>query len=109
MPRLGKLLPPPPPGAAGPFALSTPGALEALVAKAGLAPESASTITTSMRFADEDTALRGLLASGVAVRAARHSGEPAVRASLADAIRPFRQDDGSYAFRNEWRYLVSRA
>ncbi|HEY1545459.1 MAG TPA: class I SAM-dependent methyltransferase [Xanthobacteraceae bacterium] len=106
---LGKLLPPPPPGAAGPFALSAPGALEALVGKAGLRPDGARTVMTTMRFTDEDAALRGLLASGVAERAVRHSGEPAVRAGLADAIRPFRQGDGAYGFRNEWRYLVSRA
>jgi SAM-dependent methyltransferase len=68
---LGKLLPPPPPGAAGPFALSAPGALEALVSKAGLGPEAASMVMTVMSFPDEATAVRGLLASGVAERAIR--------------------------------------
>jgi hypothetical protein len=33
---LGGLLPPPPPGAEGPFSLSTPGALESFVERAGL-------------------------------------------------------------------------
>jgi SAM-dependent methyltransferase len=106
---LGKLLPPPPPNAAGPFALSAPGALEALVGKAGLKPERATTVTTIMAFPDEPTAIRGLLASGVAERAMRHSGEDAVARGLANAIRPFRETDGSYGFSNEWRFLVSRA
>jgi SAM-dependent methyltransferase len=35
---LGKLLPPPPPGAPGPFALSAPGRVEGLLQQAGLAP-----------------------------------------------------------------------
>jgi SAM-dependent methyltransferase len=105
---LGKLLPPPPPGAAGPFALSAPGALEALVSKAGLRSEAASTVATTMSFSDNETAVRGLLASGVAERAIRNSGEPAVRQGLTAAIAPFRKGDGSYAFRNEWRFLVSR-
>ncbi len=106
---LGKCLPPPPPNAAGPFALSAPGALEALVGKAGLTPERAATVTTIMSFRDEPTAIRGLLASGVAERAMRHSGEEAVIRTLPEAIRPFRKDDGSYSFSNDWRFLVARA
>ena len=105
---LGKLLPPPPPGAGGPFALSAPGALEALVGKAGLKPEGASTVRTTMTFPDEATAVRGLLASGVAERAIRYSGEDAVRKGIGEAIKPFRTQQGAYSFHNEWRFLASR-
>jgi SAM-dependent methyltransferase len=105
---LGKLLPPPPPGAGGPFALSAPGALEALVSKAGLRPEHAMDVSSTMSFPDEATAVRGLLASGVAERAIRHSGETAVRQNISDAIRAFRTSGGSYNFTNEWRLLLSR-
>ena len=106
---VGKLLPPPPPGAPGPFALSAPGALEALVSKAGLRPDDITSVTVIMRFPDEATALRGLLASGVVERAIRNSGEQAVRDGVAAAIRPVRLSDGSYPFSNEWRFLASRA
>ena len=88
--------------------LSAPGALESLVGKAGLNPEAAGNVTTTMSFPDEATAVRGLLASGVAERAIRNSGETAVRQGVAEAIRPFRKSDGSYAFRNEWLFEVSR-
>jgi SAM-dependent methyltransferase len=106
---LGKLLPPPPPGSGGPFALSAPGALEELVGKAGLKPEGAHTVTTTMNFSDEQTMVRGLIASGVAERALRHSGEAAVAQGVMQSSAPFRQPDGSYRFNNEWRFLVSRA
>lgn len=106
---IGKCMPPPPPGAPGPFALSAPGALEKLVTEAGLKPAGITTVSTVMRFADEPTALLGLIAAGVAERAIRHSGEVAVRLSVAEAIRPLKAADGSYAFSNEWRFLVSRA
>lgn len=106
---LGKLLPPPPPGSGGPFALSAPGALEELVGKAGLKPEGAHTVTTTMSFPDEQTMVRGLIASGVAERALRHSGEAAVAQGVMQSSAPFRQADGSYRFNNEWRFLVSRA
>jgi len=105
---VGKLLPPPPPGAPGPFALSAPGALEALVGKAGLKPEKNASVVTTMRFPDEATAVRGLMASGVVERAIRNSGEAAVRRGVAEVIQPRRGADGSYAFANEWRFLVSR-
>jgi hypothetical protein len=62
-----------------------------------------------MPFPDEATAVRGLLAPGVAERAIRNSGEEAVRRGLIEAIRTFRKSDGSYEFSNEWRFLVSRA
>jgi len=106
---LGQLLPPPPPGARGPFALSAAGALEELVGQAGLRPEGASTVRTTMTFPDETTAVRGLLASGVAERAIRTSGEDAVSQGIAEAIKPYRDSKGAYAFRNEWRFLTSRA
>jgi len=105
---LGKCLPPPPPGAPGPFALSAPGALEALVGKAGLKPDGITTMKTTMSFPDRTIALRALTAAGVAERAIRHSGEQAVRAGIDEAIGNYRKPDGSYAFTNEWRFLVSR-
>jgi len=105
---LGKLMPPPPPGAPGPFALSAPGALEALVEKAGLRPEGGANAPVEMRFADEATALRGLLAPGPATRAINHSGEDAVRRGITGAIASYRKGDGSYVMRNEFRYLLSR-
>jgi SAM-dependent methyltransferase len=107
---VGKLLPPPPPGAppGGPFALSAPGAVEALVSKAGLKPEGITSVITTMRFPDDATTVRGLLASGVVERAIRNSGEDAVRRGVSDAVRPSRKSDGSYEFKNEWRFLLSR-
>jgi SAM-dependent methyltransferase len=104
---LGKLMPPPPPGAPGPFALSAPGALEALLEKAGLRPETRGSAAVAMRFADAATALRGLLAAGPATRAIRHSGEDPVRKGIADAVAAYRQSDSSYLLRNEFQYVVS--
>lgn len=106
---LGSCLPPPPPGAPGPFALSAPGALEALAGKAGLQSLGVTSVVTTMTFPDEALAMRGLIAAGVVERAIRHAGEPAVRAAVRQAIEPRRQTDGSYSFSNEWRFLVTRA
>ena len=66
---LGTLLPPPPPGAPGPFALSEPGALQSLLAGAGFDVTLVADAAAAYAYPDEETALRGLLSAGPAVRA----------------------------------------
>src|ERR671931_1969568 len=87
---LGSLLPPPPPGAPGPFALSEPGALEELVGQAGLTPRAAQEITTRWEYPDRETALRGLLSAGPAVKAIDAAGEEHVFEAVAESVAPFR-------------------
>jgi SAM-dependent methyltransferase len=104
---LGALMPPPPPGTPGPWALSEPGVLEDLAASAGLKPTRSEKVTIVLPFADREAALRALCAAGPAVRALRHSGEEAARHAIADAIAPYRKADGSYALTNEFRFVVA--
>jgi SAM-dependent methyltransferase len=104
---LGALVPPPPPGTPGPFALSVPGALERLAAEAGLSPGEQVEVECTWHYADLDTALRGLLSAGPAIRAVRHAGEEPVRRAVTEAIAPFRTAQGRYAIENTFRYLVA--
>ena len=104
---LGRLLPPPPAGAPGPWALSPDRALESLIEDAGLEPGRSGRLPVHLSFADQSSAVRGLLAAGPAVRAIRHAGEEAVRDAVRQAIAAYRQQDGSYAFSNEFRYVVA--
>jgi len=104
---LGKLLPPPPPGAPGPFALSADGALEALVDAAGWRPEAAEDVLCPFIYPDLATALRGLLSSGPAVRAVRNAGEERTTEAITAAIEPFRSDSGGYRLVNTFRYLIA--
>jgi SAM-dependent methyltransferase len=106
---LGSLLPPPPPGAPGPFALSAPGALEALVEEAGLTPAKAFDVEVVWEYADDDEMLRAFLSGGPPARAIREAGEQAVRAAIDDAIGPYRTSDGAYRLENVFRVLVSTA
>jgi SAM-dependent methyltransferase len=104
---LGKLMPPPPPGAPGPWALSEEGALEALVGRAGLKLARSESVTVVFPFANEDTAVRGLIAAGPAIRALRNSSEEATQRAIAEAIRPYREPGGSYVLKNEFRFVVA--
>lgn len=106
---VGKLLPPPPPGAPGPFALSERGALQALARDAGLTPGEEGDVDCPWSYPDAATALRALLSAGPAVRAINHAGEEAVRSAIAESIAPYRTATGGYLLRNRFRYLITSA
>ena len=106
---LRPLLPAPPPGAPGPFALSDEAALRAFVSGAGLEPLDLLEVDAPWRYADLATALRGVGSSGVAARARENSGAEAVDEAHAKAFAAFRQPDGGYLVRARFRCLVSRA
>jgi len=106
---MGALLPPPPPGAPGPFALSADGALEILAQKAGLIPGLVQTVACPWDYPDEETALRGLLSAGPAIRAMQAAGEERVRSAIRNAIAPFKTQSGGFHLSNYFRYLVAAA
>lgn len=106
---LGPLLPPPPPGAPGPFALSEETKLRAFAQSAGLAAEAVIDVDSPWIYPDESTALRGVGSSGVAARAVARSGLEAVNAAHRAALAPFRQADGSFRIGATCRFLVAIA
>jgi hypothetical protein len=104
---LRPLLPPLPPDAPGPFALSNEQALRKFAADAGLEPVEVFDVDSPFVYPDKDTAVRGLNSAGVAVRAMEHASEPAVTEAHAKAIAPFRQPDGSYRIGATFRCLLA--
>ncbi|MFN2123646.1 MAG: methyltransferase domain-containing protein [Candidatus Promineifilaceae bacterium] len=103
------LLPPPPPGAPGPIALSVDGALEALATQAGLTPSKVKTVECPWDYPDEKTALRGLMATGPATIAIQNKGEDVVREVFLNALAPFKTGSGRYHLKNNFRYMVATA
>ena len=106
---LRTLLPPPPPGAPGPFALSEEDVLRRFAEGAGLKPTTVFDVDATMQYADEAAALRGFKSAGVAVRAMEHSGEQAVTEAHAKALEAFQQADGSYRIKASYRCLLATA
>lgn len=104
---IGSHLPPPPAGAPGPFALSGDGALADLLAAAGFAPVETRDVGCTFAYADDDTAVRGLLSSGPAVRAARHAGHEPVARDVLASIADFRRPDGGYVIPNAFRFTLA--
>jgi SAM-dependent methyltransferase len=109
MSALKSLLPPPPSGTPGPFALSDEHALREFATKAGLEPMEVLDVDSPFHYAELSTALRGLMSSGNAIRAAELSSDDAVRKAYTDALKQFRQSDGSYRIGAAFRCLFTRA
>ena len=105
---LGPLMPPPPAGSAGPFALSGEAALRDLADAAGLTTERLFDVAAPIRYPDLPTALRGLNASGVAARAIEAVGEDAVSRAHSTALAPFRSEEGDYVVGAAFRCLLAR-
>jgi SAM-dependent methyltransferase len=106
---LGAIGPLRPPRDEPKIALAEPGVLERIAADAGLEPESAFDVVTSLEYPDEATMVEETLSPGGVVEAIEHSGEEAVRDAIKRGMAPFRGPDGAYRLRNEWHYLVARA
>ena len=106
---LRPVLPPPPPGAPGPFALSDEVTLRAFATLAGLTPGEMFDVSSPWHYASLDHGLRGLKSAGVGVRAIEHSGEDKVDEAHRQALAPFAQADRSYRIAATFRCLMARA
>jgi SAM-dependent methyltransferase len=105
---LRPLLPAPPPGAPGPFALSNETALRGFAEAAGLEPVEIFDVESTFCYASLEEGIRGLGSSGVAARARHASSEEAVDRAHADALQAFRQQDGSYCIPAMFRCLFAQ-
>jgi SAM-dependent methyltransferase len=103
---LGALMPPPPPGAPGPFALSDVEPLKALFGEAGLDVVAVADTECVWSYPDRSTAVTGLMCSGPVVGVAEHAGEQAVHDATVAFLEPFRTGDGGYRITNVFRHVI---
>jgi len=106
---LRPLLPAPPPGAPGPFALSNEVTLRSFAAAAGLDPIEVFDVESPFHYAGIEEGVRGLGSSGISERARKQSGEEAVDSAHRAALARFLQNDGSCRVHATFRCLIARA
>jgi SAM-dependent methyltransferase len=106
---VGSLLPPPPPGAGGPFALSDPGKVEALMEQAGLQPIDSGEADCPFEYPDAETAWRAVSSAGPVIRAIRHAGEERTKQAIIDSMAPYKTHTGSYLQENKFRFVIATA
>jgi ubiquinone/menaquinone biosynthesis C-methylase UbiE len=104
---IGSLLPPPPPGAPGPFALSENQLLENLLEQCGFNIINNTDIDTIWDYADTSIALRGLLSVGPAAKAIENSGFAKVHETVLKAVQPYVQSNGHVVYYNKFRIVIA--
>jgi SAM-dependent methyltransferase len=105
---LGSLLPPPPPGSPGPFALSEQQRLEKTLENAGFTVLQSTDIDSIWDYPDVATLLRGLLSAGPAYKAISQAGYDKVAAAVTATLPPFTRPDGHIVYNNKFRVVIAR-
>jgi SAM-dependent methyltransferase len=104
---IGSLLPPPPPGAPGPFALSEGHRLRELLTEAGFHVTGSADIPSIWDYPDTETAIKGLLSAGPATRAIDHSGFDKVNTTVREAVKPYIKTNGHVVYHNAFRVVTA--
>ena len=105
---IGSLLPPPPPGAGGPFALSDNQGLERILEDCGLKIIDNKDVDSIWDYPNSDTALKGLLSAGPAAKAIENSGFEKVYKKSFEGIKPYIQKNGRVIYKNRFRVVISQ-
>lgn len=104
---VGSLLPPPPPGAPGPFALTDNHLLENILEEMGLRILETKDVDSIWDYPDVDTAMKGLLSAGPASKAIENAGYEKAYSTLLAAVQPNIKSNGHVVYRNKFRVVIS--
>ena len=104
---VGSLLPPPQPGAGGPFALSENQLLEKILEEIGFKIISNTDISSIWDYADTGIALKGLLSAGPAAKAIENSGFEKVYETILKSVEPYIKSDGHVVYSNKFRVVIA--
>ncbi|MEV0094200.1 SAM-dependent methyltransferase [Streptomyces sp. NPDC050738] len=82
--------------------------LEEMAACTGLRPDGSGRVACPFGYADMDSAVRGLLSTGLFDAAARATDPSQVEKELAESLHPHLRRDGTVWMPNVFRYLIAR-
>lgn len=105
--EIGALLPPPPPGTPGPFALSEDGKIESYFAQHGLRLLSRKTISCPFLYGSLADAVKSFMGTGPAAAAINNTNKKVVEETIAKAFRPFNVVDDIYFLQNHFLLFVA--
>ncbi|OIJ89604.1 methyltransferase type 11 [Streptomyces colonosanans] len=82
--------------------------LEEAAQRCGLRPEGSGRVACPFGYADMDSAMRGMLSSGLFDAAVEATDQAQVDKELTEALHPHRRADGTVWMPNVFRYLIAR-
>jgi hypothetical protein len=104
---IGSLLPAPPSGSPGPFALSENRLLERSLEDVGLFVKECIDIESVWDYPDIDTAIKGMLSTGPSAKAIEINGIDKVYETIFEAMKPYLQRNEHVVYKNEFRVVIS--
>ncbi|WP_448701289.1 class I SAM-dependent methyltransferase [Mucilaginibacter sp. AW1-3] len=103
---VGTLLPPPPAGTPGPFALSEDGKIEGICKKNGLKLVFNATVACPALYHNTGEAVNGFMSTGPAAAAMNTNPKETVEAVIAKAFEPFAITDRMYFLHNQFLLFI---
>ncbi|HTN06622.1 class I SAM-dependent methyltransferase [Agriterribacter sp.] len=104
---IGSLLPPPPPGTPGPFALSENGKMENIFKGAGLKLSSKRTVPCPFLYHSLGNGIKSFMGTGPAAAAMNYADKKTVEETIAKALQPFRITDDLYFQQNHFLVFIA--
>ena len=104
---IGTLLPPPPPGTPGPFALSEDGRIESSFEKNGLKLIHKSRVACPFLYASLSDAVKSFMGTGPAAAALNNNEKKVVEQAITKALKPFELVDGFHFLQNHFLVFIA--
>jgi SAM-dependent methyltransferase len=104
---VSSLLPPPPPGTPGPFALSEDGIIEKALEEVGLKLNFKTSVPCTFLYKNLSEGIKSFLSTGPAAAALNINSEDVVKESLAKALEPFHLADDMYFMQNHFLVFIA--
>ena len=104
---IGALLPPPPPGTPGPFALSEDGKIESILQSVELNLQFKTAVACPMFFYSLEDGIKSFLGTGPGAIATQHAGEKTVHQTLAHALKPYQLTEDMHHLQNSFLIFIA--
>jgi SAM-dependent methyltransferase len=104
---ISTLLPPPPPGTPGPFALSEDGRMESIFEEIGVKKVFKAQIACPILYGKISEGVKSFMGTGPAAAACNSNDERLVKDTIAQAFRPYRLTEDMYHLQNQFLLFIA--
>ncbi len=105
--KISSLMPAPPPGVPGPFALSDEGRIDRICRSVGLKVIYKETVSCPWQFSGDDELLQGFMSTAPCVKASQNAGASKVIEAILAGSQPFNLADEIYYMHNYFTFFIT--
>ena len=104
---IGSLMPPPPPGTPGPFALSEDGKMETILNTVNLKLQIKTKVSCPFLYYSLNDGIKSFMGTGPAAAATYYATEKQVEQIIANLLRPYHLTEGIYHLQNSFLLFIA--